>query len=99
MSHNTYGYDTSETTHAEITQAVKYCFSKSNDVQQRGCNILKQLLEVHSPPIEEIVWSGVVPQLVQFLKPEVNLNNNDLLDDALLALGNIGVYSIFSSIV
>ena len=77
----------------QITQAVKYCFSKSIDCRKTGCNILKQLLELQPPPIEEIICSGVVPQLVQFLRPEVNLNNKDLLNDAVLALGNIGVYS------
>lgn len=81
----------SETMRNEIVQAAKDCFSKSIENQKRGCNALVVLLKVDTPT-DQIIASGVVPQLLQFLRPEVNLGDKDLLLDALVALGNIGVY-------
>lgn len=80
----------SEATSIEIAQAIKDCFSKSAESQKRGCNVLKELLTTYQL-IDQTIDNGVVPQLVRFLKPEVNLGDKDLLRDALLALGNIGM--------
>ena len=77
--------------HDKIPIIAQQCFSDSIADQERGCNILRKLTSTdHSPPIDKIVTTGVIPQLIKFLQPDINHGNENLLRDAIWLLGNIG---------
>ena len=70
----------------QLDKLVKGCFGDDEYVQIECCSRIRKLLCEKDPPIDQVVKTGVVPRLVQFLLHE---NNPKLQFEAEWVLSNI----------
>ena len=76
---------------AELTKLAQKCYDKSRDVQVEACCQIRKLLSMESnPPIDEVICTGVLPRLVEFL--HIDPTHTQLQFEAAWALTNIGTF-------
>ena len=73
----------------DLTKSVLMCSNKDVASQLEGCRQIRLFLsEFDDPPTEDVVKSGVIPRLIEFLKQS---ESPELKFEAIWALTNIGV--------
>ena len=75
-----------------VTLAKQQCMSQAIEEQSKGCHSLRQIISSDLLHIDEIIQSGVIPQLVKFLDHNEHQTtvNETLMHDVVVILGNIG---------